>query len=61
VRFTYDSSLAEVLSATVRLNFAAEPVDPNDPTSPWLTAHPHALTAIYKVLGKSDYKAHAGA
>jgi hypothetical protein len=61
VRFTYDSSLAEVLSATVRLNFAAEPVDPNDPTSAWLTAHPHALMAIYKVRGKSDYKAHAGA
>jgi hypothetical protein len=61
VRFTYDSSLAEVLSATVRLNFAAEPVDPNDPTSPWLTAHPHAFMAIYKVRGKSDYKAHAGA
>jgi hypothetical protein len=60
VRFTYDSPLAQVLSATVRLNFAAEPVDPNDPTSPWLTAHPHALTAIYKVLGKSDYKAHEG-
>lgn len=60
VRFTYDSSLAQVLSATVRLRFAAEPVDPNDPTSPWLTAHPHALTAIYKVLGQSDYKAHEG-
>jgi hypothetical protein len=61
VRFTYDSSLAEVLSATVRLNFAAEPIDPNDPTSPWLTAHPYAFMAIYKVRGKSDYKAHAGA
>jgi hypothetical protein len=61
VRFTYDSSLAEVLSATVRLNFAAEPVDPNDPTSPWLTAEPHAFMSIYKVRGKSDYKAHAGA
>jgi hypothetical protein len=60
VRFTYDSPLAQVLSATVRLNFAAEPVDPNDPTSPWLTAQPHALTAIYKVLGQSDYKAHEG-
>jgi hypothetical protein len=60
VRFTYDSSLAEVLSATVRLHFAAEPVDPNDPTSPWLTAHPHALKAIRKVLGQSDYKAHEG-
>lgn len=61
VRFTYDSSLAEVQRATVRLNFAAEPVDPNDPTSSWLTAHPHAFMAIYKVRGKSDYKAHAGA
>ena len=61
VRFTYDSSLAEVLSATVRLHFAAEPVDPNDPTSPWLTAQPHAFMAIYKVRGQSDYKAHAGA
>jgi len=60
VRFTYDSSLAEVLSATVRLNFAAEPVDPNDSTSPWLTAHPHALKAVRKVLGQSDYKAHEG-
>jgi hypothetical protein len=61
VRFTYDSSLAEVQRATVRLHFAAEPVDPNDPTSPWLTAHPYAFMAIYKVRGKSDYKAHAGA
>jgi hypothetical protein len=65
VRFTYDSSLAEVLSATVRLHFAAEPVappvDPNDPpTSPWLTAHPYAFMAIYKVRGQSDYKAHEG-
>jgi hypothetical protein len=60
VRFTYDSSLAEVLSATVRLNFAAEPVDPNDPTSPWLTAQPHALKAVRKVLGQSDYKAREG-
>jgi hypothetical protein len=60
MRFTYDSSLAEVQRATVRLHFAAEPVDPNDTISPWLTAHPHALTAIYKVLGKSDYKAREG-
>jgi hypothetical protein len=44
----------------VRLNFAAEPVDPNDSTSPWLTAHPHALKAVRKVLGQSDYKAREG-
>jgi hypothetical protein len=44
----------------VRLNFAAEPVNPSDPTSPWLTARPKALKAVRKVLGKSDYVAHAG-
>ena len=59
-RFTYDSTLDEVTEATVRLNFVAEPVDPNDPTSPWLTAHHKAIEAVRKVLGKSDYKAREG-
>jgi SAM-dependent methyltransferase len=59
-RFTYDSTLEEVTRATVRLNFNAEPVDPSDPTSPWLTARPKVIRAIRKVLGKSDYEAHAG-
>ena len=59
-RFTYDSTLDEVEAATKRLHFKAEPVDPNDPTSPWLTARPKALKAVRKVLGKSDYKAHEG-
>jgi hypothetical protein len=59
-RFTYDSTLEEVINATVRLNFNAEPVDPSDPTSPWLTARPKAIKAVRKVLGKSDYVAHAG-
>jgi len=60
-RFTYDSTLKEVTEATRRLDFAAEPVDPEDPTSPWLTARPRALEAIRKILGRSDYEAHAGA
>ena len=60
-RFTYDSTLEEVTNATVRLNFVAEPVNPSDLTSPWLTARPKALKAVRKVLGKSDYVAHAGA
>jgi len=60
-RFTYDSTLDEVEAATKRLHFKAEPVDPNDPTSPWLTARPRALKAIRRVLGMSDYQAHAGA
>lgn len=59
-RFTYDSSLEEVISATRTLSFAAEPVDPDDPTSPWLTATKPALQAVRKVLGRSDYTAHAG-
>jgi methylase of polypeptide subunit release factors len=59
-RFTYDSTLKEVTNATVRLNFVAEPVNPSDPTSPWLTARPKALKAVRKVLGKSDYEAHEG-
>jgi methylase of polypeptide subunit release factors len=59
-RFTYDSTLEEVTNATKQLNFVAEPVNPNDPTSPWLTARPKAIKAVRKVLGKSDYKAHEG-
>jgi SAM-dependent methyltransferase len=59
-RFTYDSTLEEVTNATVRLKFVAEPVNPSDPTSPWLTARPKAIKAVRKVLGKSDYEAHAG-
>jgi hypothetical protein len=60
-RFTYDSTLEEVTNATKQLNFVAEPVNRSDPTSPWLTARPKAIKAVRKVLGKSDYVAHAGA
>jgi SAM-dependent methyltransferase len=59
-RFSYDSTLDEVLAATQRFECHAEPVDPRDSTSQWLTAHPAALNAIRKVLGKACYKAHAG-
>jgi len=59
-RFTYDSTLEEVIGATVCLDFVAEPVEPSDPTSPWLTARPKAIKAVRKVLGKSDYEAHEG-
>ena len=59
--FSYDSTLDDVKSATRLLDQKAEPVDPADPTSPWLTADKFALAAVKKVLGKSDYTAHAGA
>jgi SAM-dependent methyltransferase len=59
-RFSPDSTLDEVRAATQRHDWHAEPVDPRDSTSQWLTAHPAALNAIRKVLGKACYKAHAG-
>ena len=46
--------------ATYR-QFVAEPVDEADLTSPWITGRPRALQAVKKVLGASDYQAHAGA
>lgn len=39
----------------------AEPVDADDPTSSWLTASKEALEGIRKVLGRSEYRAYAGA
>ncbi|RLF25042.1 MAG: SAM-dependent DNA methyltransferase [Thermoplasmata archaeon] len=59
-KFTYDNSLEEVITATRTLDFSAEPVDPNDLTSPWITARKGALPAVRKVLGQSDYVAHEG-
>jgi len=56
----YDSTLDEAFSLIRRMELSAKPVSDADPTSPWLTARPRALRAIQKVLGKSDYEAHAG-
>jgi|TARA_Y100000310_G_scaffold313033_1_gene360935 hypothetical protein len=58
-----DVTLEDVVGekiATYR-QFAAEPVDEDEPTSPWITGRPRALRAVKKVLGVSDYQAHAGA
>lgn len=38
----------------------AEPVDPKDKTSAWITAKPKALRALRRILGPSDYRAYAG-
>ncbi|MDI6891185.1 MAG: N-6 DNA methylase [Thermodesulfovibrionales bacterium] len=42
------------------MQFIAEPVDEKDLTSPWLTGRPKALKGVKRILGQSDYKAHAG-
>ncbi|HOM84023.1 MAG TPA: SAM-dependent DNA methyltransferase, partial [Armatimonadota bacterium] len=57
---TYDHSLEEVVEITRRHSLAAEPVQPDDPTSSWLTAPRAALDGLRKVRGASDYVAHAG-
>jgi hypothetical protein len=58
--FDYDTSLQEATDKTERFLFVAEPVDAKDMTSAWITGRPAAIKAVRKVLGKSDYEAHAG-
>jgi len=55
-----DSSLDDVLQMTERKQFTAEPVNAKDTTSPWLTGKPKAIKAVKKILGQSEYEAHAG-
>lgn len=55
-----DATLEEATEMTARRNFVAEPVDDKDTTSPWITGRPRALEAVKKVLGSSNYVAHAG-
>jgi len=55
-----EATLDDVLEITERKRFAAEPVDEKDITSPWITGRPKALKGVKKILGKSNYKAHAG-
>ena len=53
--------LSAVLGSTLRREVAAVPVDTARPSSPWLSAPTKALAGIQKALGRSDYKAYAGA
>lgn len=55
-----DEDLTEVEADTDRGELGAIPVGENEPTSPWLTAPKKVLAGIQKVIGKSDYVAHAG-
>lgn len=52
--------LATVKSMTKRKQHVAEPVDPDDPTSPWLSVPADLLLATRNVLGASSYRARAG-
>ena len=52
--------LHEVRSATTRTRLAAQPVQSQVKTSPWLTVPKEALSGIQKVIGQSAYTAHEG-
>lgn len=56
-----DFSLEKVTELATYRQFYAEPVDEKDITSAWITGKQKTLKAIRKVIGKSDYEAHAGA
>jgi len=55
-----EDTLEDILLMTERRQLVAEPVNEKDLTSAWITGRPAALKAIKKILGKSDYVAHAG-
>jgi hypothetical protein len=59
-RAPQDASLEEIVSRTSRKTFAAEPIVPDIPTSPWLTVPNEALAGVKKALGQSAYSAKAG-
>lgn len=60
-RIETNETSGSVRRATRRRKLAALPVDPEKPTSPWLTAPKGALSALKKIRGKSAYRAYAGA
>jgi type I restriction-modification system DNA methylase subunit len=57
---TQSLNLGEIQELTTRRNWSAEPVLPDDPTSPWLTGRPKALSAAKQVIGSSPYVARHG-
>lgn len=57
----FAATLDEAEPLLTHKEFYAEPVDATDKTSAWLTATRPALRALRKVMGRSDYRAHAGA
>ncbi len=59
-RIASDEPLKAARAGTTRRKLGAVPVDRDAPASPWLTAPKDTLPALRKVIGKSDYVAHAG-
>jgi len=57
----FDTPYEEMTKSKITSSdWKAEPVDPTDTTSSWITARPKALKAIHHVLGQSSYTGRAG-
>lgn len=55
-----DDDLDEVLAKVETKQWQAQPINPAEPYSPWLTARRKALNAVQKAIGQSHYRAYAG-
>lgn len=55
-----DDELEEVLAKVTVKQWLAQPINPAEPNSPWISARPKALDALRKVIGQSAYRAYAG-
>src|SRR3990172_730654 len=60
-RIDIDLTLDEVTKITTRSQLYAQPVDPSDELSSWISARKKALSSVSKVIGQADYEAHEGA
>jgi hypothetical protein len=53
--------LADIIANYVKTsNWIAEPIDDNNPASPWISGRERSVRAVKKIVGQADYQAHAG-
>lgn len=60
-RHIADDTVSSIHTLFVSAQAEAEPVNPFDLTSPWITGSRPALDSLKRLRGPSDYTAHAGA
>jgi hypothetical protein len=60
-RVAADLPLSDVRARTTTTLMVAQPIDAEEPSSPWITSQASALDALGPAVGRSSYRAHAGA
>ena len=55
-----DYTLPEVLDRVSKVEQEAAPIQPDNPTSPWLTSEKGTIETLRKAVGESEYEAHEG-